>query len=169
VVAVTAILPGPPPRAVSPVNDKVQQSVTTAHTPLALTRKGLTATNYWQHTTPPPVRSPLFLSSQRRLSSLLHPCFQFQAIVFNFRWWIYAQPLVFNFRWWNFDMNFLDNFSTIFLGHKFLEKFDLGNFALFLWYYCCLICWVFILYCCLEKYISSQLDLWGSFSFSGEL
>ncbi|WJX90733.1 hypothetical protein P8452_72602 [Trifolium repens] len=45
---------GPPPRAVSPVNDKVQQSVTTAHTPLALTRKGLTATNHWQHTTPPP-------------------------------------------------------------------------------------------------------------------
>ncbi|WJX13617.1 hypothetical protein P8452_03989 [Trifolium repens] len=69
VVAVTAILPGPPPRAVSPVNDKVQQSVTTAHTPLALTRKGLTATNHWQHTTPPPV-----------MNLCSTPCFQFQAM-----------------------------------------------------------------------------------------
>jgi hypothetical protein len=114
--------------------------MTTPHTPLALARKGLTATNHWYHTTPYRSVLPLFLSS------LLDPCFQFQAIVFNFRWWNYAQPLVFNFRWWNFDMNFLDKFSTIFLGHKFLEKFDLGNFALFLWYYCCLIYWVFILY-----------------------
>jgi hypothetical protein len=89
VVAVTAILPGPPPRAVSPVNDKVQQSVTTAHTPLALTRKGLTATNHWQHTTPPPVRSPpfsLFSTSTffftPPLFSISGDCFQFQVMKF---------------------------------------------------------------------------------------
>jgi hypothetical protein len=40
----------------------------------------------------------------------------------------------------------LRQISIIFLGFRFLGNFDLGIFDLFLWYYWCLMCSVFILY-----------------------